>query len=171
MIEVNKTWQIDSNYSIRFMSKEEFDPLLQENGKKFFEEKSQIFRLRDALNEVERSKIKKLSETAGNFLELRLGVFRGSEFIGWNYSRQESAFNLYMQNSAIFPEFRRQGLYTELLKKVVSIGTEIGFQTIYSRHVSTNNDVIIAKLKLGFKITSLEVSDLFGTLVIRKGAT
>ena len=165
MIEDNKIWQIDSIYSIRVMPQDEFDPLFRKYTEKFFDEKSQVFRLREALSDIERSKLKKLNEATGNPLELRLGLFKNSEFIGWNYSRQESAFNLYMQSSAVFPEFRRNGLYSELAKKVVSIGAEVGFQTIYSRHVATNNDIIIAKLKLGFRITSIELSDIFGTLV------
>jgi len=72
---------------------------------------------------------------------------------------------LYMQSSAVFPEFRRAGLYTELVRKSVELGTEAGFLSIFSRHVATNNAVIIAKLKLGFRITSLELTDTFGSLV------
>jgi hypothetical protein len=40
-----------------------------------------------------------------------------------------------------------------------------GFQIVLSRHTTTNNSVIIPKLKAGFVITALEVSDRFGTLV------
>jgi len=43
--------------------------------------------------------------------------------------------------------------------------TQLGFQRIYSRHRATNNAVLIPKLKAGFVLTSLEVSDAFGTMV------
>lgn len=49
----------------------------------------------------------------------------------------------------------------EMLKRVC----QQGFMRIYSRHIITNNDILIAKLKAGFKITSFELSDHFGTIV------
>ena len=48
---------------------------------------------------------------------------------------------------------------------MISKVTKLGFQEIYSKHTITNNAVIIPKLKAGFIISSMEVSDLFGTLV------
>ena len=49
----------------------------------------------------------------------------------------------------------------ELLERV----EKMGFQVVLSRHTTTNNSIIIPKLKAGFVITALEVSDRFGTLV------
>jgi L-amino acid N-acyltransferase YncA len=63
------------------------------------------------------------------------------------------------------PAHRRKGLYTALLNQTTDQLKEMGFQKIYSRHSATNNDVIIPKLKFGFTITSLEISDIFGVLV------
>ena len=40
-----------------------------------------------------------------------------------------------------------------------------GFQIVHSRHVATNNQILVAKLKAGFVITAIEVSDVFGVLV------
>lgn len=40
-----------------------------------------------------------------------------------------------------------------------------GFQIAYSRHKATNNQVLVPKLKAGFVITSLEVSEVFGVMV------
>lgn len=165
MINDNQTWTIGSDFNIRVVPKEEFEPLFHKYTELFFDKKSQVFRVRNALTDSERSKLKQLGEYTGNPLEIRLGLFKKDEFIGWNYSRQESPFTLYMQNSGVLPEFRRKGLYSELVKKLVEISNQLGFQTVYSRHVATNNDVIIAKLKLDFKITSLELSDVFGVLI------
>ncbi len=165
MINENQVWDLGSGYSIRVMSKEEFWPLFRQHSARIFDEQSPIFRVREALSEGERDRLQALGQHCGSPLEFRLGLFHGNDFIGWNYSRQESAFTLYMQNSAVFAEHRRKGLYTALAQKMVEIGREQGFQTIYSRHTATNNDVIIAKLKLGFRITSLEMSDIFGVLV------
>lgn len=40
-----------------------------------------------------------------------------------------------------------------------------GFQEIYSRHQPDNNAIIIPKLKAGFVITGLNISDVWGPLV------
>ena len=51
------------------------------------------------------------------------------------------------------------------MNKVLERVKSLGFQIITSRHKTTNNSIIIPKLKAGFVITSIEVSDRFGTLV------
>jgi hypothetical protein len=52
-----------------------------------------------------------------------------------------------------------------LLKQVIEILREKGFQKITSRHKSNNNQVIIPKLKAGFVISSFEISEIFGILI------
>ncbi len=71
----------------------------------------------------------------------------------------------YMCNSAIFEEHRKKGLYTCLMKEMLKRARSRGFAKIYSRHITTNNDILIAKLKQGFKITNFELSESFGTMV------
>jgi hypothetical protein len=39
------------------------------------------------------------------------------------------------------------------------------FQIVYSRHVATNNQILIPKVKAGFVITGIEVLDVFGVMV------
>ena len=125
----------------------------------------QRFRLRDAMSDEERKQVKALDARLGSPVKIRLGVFHGDQCVGWSWGFQESALRFYMCNSAILPEHRRQGLYTKLLQAVVERAEQLGFQEIYSRHVATNNAVIIPKLKAGFVMTAMEVNDLFGTLV------
>ena len=36
--------------------------------------------------------------------------------------------------------------------------------SIYSRPIITNNEILIPKLKFGFKITNFELSERFGTM-------
>ena len=165
MIRDNQEWPLDSEFTLRSVPDAEFWPLFQKYTELYFDKQNQIFRLTKIFSESERGKLKQLGTFMGQPLEIRLGLYRGEEFVGWSFARQESPSTLYMQNSAVFPEFRRRGLYSKLVEKIVEIARELGFQTIYSRHVVTNNDVIIAKLKRGFKITSLELSDVFGVLV------
>ena len=160
----NYNCQIE-DYQIRSMTPEDFDPLFQKFTKEFFDDETQVFRLRDALSEEERTRLKKLSANMGEPFTLRLGVFHKNEFVGWHFGRQDSHTQFYMQNSGILPEHRRKGLYAELVKCVLKIATEMGFQSIWSRHNATNNAVIVPKLKQGFVITALEVTDVFGTLI------
>ena len=152
-------------YVIREMSAEEFGPLWKEHAPKIFDNNSQIFRVFDYLSDDEKSKTKDLQSFLGQQYQLRLGVFHNGEFAGWSAGHQESSETYYMRNSAILPEHRRKGLYTALLKRAVTTLSEKGFQKIYSRHSATNNDVIIPKLKVGFTISALEVTDMFGVLV------
>jgi hypothetical protein len=78
---------------------------------------------------------------------------------------QESSEIFYMVNSAVLPPFRKKGIYAKLASTVVQEAVELGFQVVYSKHVATNNAVLIPKLKAGFTITSFEVSDQYGVLV------
>lgn len=153
------------NYHIREIADEEFGTLWLGPSKKFFEDESQVFRLRMALSEEELATWETLRAKLGNPIRINLGMYNGDEFIGWCWGYQESAMKFYMCNSAIFPEHRRKGLYTRLLNEMISRTKALGFQEVFSRHAATNNSIIIPKLKAGFKITTLEVSDLFGVCV------
>ena len=152
-------------YEIRELSPEEFAPLWKKHASGIFDDNSQIFRHYDFLSDEEKEETKKLQAYLGNQYQLRLGVFFNGEFAGWSIGHQESAEAYYMRNSAILPEHRRKGLYSALLVESISRISEKGFQRIYSRHSATNNEVIIPKLKAGFLISALEVTDVFGVLV------
>ncbi len=69
-----------------------------------------------------------------------------------------------LRNSAFLPEHRGKGLYSAMLRSVKDYVLGLGFQEISSRHNTTNNAVIVPKLKQGFTIPSLEVSGIFGTM-------
>ncbi|RYZ63222.1 MAG: GNAT family N-acetyltransferase, partial [Proteobacteria bacterium] len=102
---------------------------------------------REQLSETQRSKLKSLSDRTKDRFELRLAVYHNREFAGWSFGYQESAHTYYMANSAIAPELRRTGVYTELITRTLDITREAGFQTVSSHHLLNNNPVIIAKLK------------------------
>ena len=107
----------------------------------------------------------RLHTNMGTPFTLNLMLFKGDDFVGWSFGRQMDRETYYMTNSAILPEYRRQGLYTALLQETMTRINDEGFQIILSRHTVTNNAVIIPKLKAGFVISGIEVSDAFGTLV------
>ncbi len=97
---------------------------------------------------------------------LQLGVFHQRDTVaGWTVGWQSKADTFYMANTGILPEHQRKGIYTSLLPELLDILGRRGFQVVESRHTATNNHVIIPKLRAGFVITGMEVSDQFGTLV------
>ena len=96
---------------------------------------------------------------------INLLIYVDGEFAGWSFGFQKLTSVFYMCNSAILPEFRRKGLYTRLLHEMMARVKDLGFQEITSRHSVDNNSVIIPKLKVGFTISGMEISDMWGTLV------
>lgn len=153
------------NYEIRELTREEFLPLWETHAREIFDDKSQIFRFYDHLSEEEKAKANLLQAYLGEQYQLRLGLYVESQFAGWAIGHQESSETYYMRNSAILPEYRKQGLYSALLRETIARVEAKGFQKIYSRHTASNNAVIIPKLKIGFTISALEVTDIFGVLV------
>lgn len=121
--------------------------------------------VRRVLSEEERAQVRNLHKNLSQMYNFNLCIFRGEEFCGWFAGDQYNNETFYMRNSAILPEHRRKGLYTALMYEVLKRVKAQGFQIVLSRHVTTNNSIIIPKLRAGFVITALEVSDRFGTLV------
>jgi GNAT superfamily N-acetyltransferase len=156
---------LSEGYEIRELSDDEFTSYWDAHAEKIFDDDSQIFRVFDFLTEQEKAKVRVLRSLMGTPYQLRLGLFHHDQFAGWSAGHQESSETYYMRNSAILPAHRRKGLYSALLKQTLETVIAKGFQKIYSRHNATNNPVIIPKLRAGFSISSLEVSDMFGVLV------
>ena len=155
---------LPQGYEIRVLSEADFTPLYNLHAEKVFEH-SQIFRYHRFLSDDEKMKFRDLAQPYKGGFELNLALFYKNEFVGWCSGDQHSAEAFYMRNSAILPDHRRKGLYSKMLEETIRVLTEKGFQKIYSRHNATNNPVIIPKLKAGFVISAMEVSDMFGTLV------
>jgi ribosomal protein S18 acetylase RimI-like enzyme len=70
-----------------------------------------------------------------------------------------------MVNSGVLPEFRGRGIYSDLVKAAISHADAHGLFKIISRHVPSNNAVIIPKLRLGFIVSAFEYSEVYGPLV------
>lgn len=147
------------------MEPQDFSPLFRKHREEIFGEDHSYF-IYDHLSQEELDQIKELRSPMEDVFRLYLGVFDENEkFIGWSWGAQESGMTFCMYNSAVAPDYRRQGIYTSLLQKAIEIIQIKGFQLIYSRHCMTNNEVIIPKLKAGFVISKLELDDMYGALV------
>ena len=146
-----------------FLTPEEFFPFFRENRPKVFTGEFN-FAIESVMTEVEKEKVRNMPKME-NIQRYQLIAKDGDNIIGWSFGQQKSYDDFYMVNSAVFPEYRRQGIYTKLMELAMKHITELGFQRIYSRHKMSNNTVIIPKLKAGFVITGFEVNDVFGNLV------
>ncbi|RZF22272.1 MULTISPECIES: GNAT family N-acetyltransferase [Halobacteriovorax] len=144
----------------------------QDFNKYYYKYKNDVFEddhsyvLWDILSETELSNVKRLQENLGEPFKLCLAAFdKEGNFLGWSWGYQESSTTFYMCNSAVLPQYRRQGIYGAILDKCLAILEAEGFQMVYSRHCATNNSVIIPKLKAGFLISKMELDDKFGVLI------
>jgi ribosomal protein S18 acetylase RimI-like enzyme len=157
--------KLPSEYRLVELPFEEFQKHWEHWGSKLFSDNDTSMDARRVLSEEERNLLRPLHKNLNQMWRMNLCVFKGEEFCGWFTGEQYNAETFYMRNSAILPEHRRKGLYTVLMHEVLKRVKEMGFQIVLSRHTTTNNSIIIPKLKAGFVITAMEVSDRFGTLV------
>lgn len=152
------------NYTLRVLDDAEFDPLFRQYRSLIFQHNLD-FNAQQALSMEERTATARLRERMGSPFRLNIGLYHHQELIGWSFGIQESAEKYYMVNTGIFPQYQGKGIYSALLPRILGILQEEGFQIAYSRHKATNNQVLVPKLKAGFVITGMEVSDVFGVLV------
>ncbi len=70
-----------------------------------------------------------------------------------------------MVNSGVLPDLRRRGIYSRLVGATIEYAATNDLSKIFSRHVPSNNPVIIPKLRLGFMVSGFEYSEVYGPLV------
>ncbi|MGJ8606196.1 MAG: GNAT family N-acetyltransferase [Marivita sp.] len=156
---------MDCTFTIREMSKEDFEPLFQRHVHAAFAS-DHSYTLRDALDDTEQEQMRNLDSRLGDALALYLGAFdQDDHFVGWAWGKQEPKAKFCMVNSGVVEGQRRKGIYSALVQSTVETISDRGFQVIYSRHCATNNAVIIPKLKAGFVISKFEIDDSHGVLV------
>ena len=154
-----------AGYTYILLEHDDFLPLFKEYRPKVFEGTFAL-RARDyAYSQEEVEKLESLRANAGTPLGNHFAVYQGNAFVGWSTGWQETESAYGMFNTGVLPEHQGRGIYTALLQVVIERVRTQGFQVITSRHNATNNQVIVPKLKAGFVITGLELSDGFGTLV------
>jgi hypothetical protein len=152
------------NYTIRVLDDAEFGPPFRQYRPIIFQSMLD-FDVQQALSKDEQTATVRLRERMGTPFRLNIGIYYEQEFIGWSFGRQESAEKYYMVSTAILPQHQGKGIYSALLPRILRTVQCEGFQIVYSRHVATNNQVLVQKLKAGFVITGIELSDVFGVLV------
>ncbi len=148
----------------RFLTKEEFIPLLNTYRPIVFHENNSIH-LEEFYSEVEKQKTEHLNSLWSSQYRIYLTAWEGEQLVGWSWGFQKSGHEFYMCNSAVLPEYRKRKIYSTLLDKVVEKATQDGFQEINSKHHADNNSVIIPKLKKGFVVQGFEINPRFGLML------
>ena len=158
--------KLPPGYVVKEVPKDEFFKDFEKLAPKIFSDNLD-YETDDIDSKSTREKIKNLSQQfiSSTQYRIHLGVFHKNKLVGWSWGFQHNSFTFYMCNSAVLPTHRRKGIYTFLMQEIIKKVSQAGFTHIYSRHIVTNNEIIILKLRTGFKITSLELSERFGTLV------
>lgn len=157
---------LPEGYTAEAVELEQFEPIFRELRGRVFDERATFF-WEQALTELEKERRDRLAERVRADGRIRHHILfkRGDELAGWYFGQQETAVRYLMVNTALFPEHRRKGIYTALLRSLLPHLEALGFQEVVSLHHATNNPVLIAKLKAGFLITGMEIDDRFGLLV------
>ncbi|MEO8208977.1 MAG: GNAT family N-acetyltransferase [bacterium] len=159
------TYKLFDDYSIEIApDAKEFSEYFSKNKSLVFSN-SQFVPTSEILTDIEQEKIEILHKNFHKPYRLRLYILKGEERIGWFFGKQSDYETFYMTNTGIFKEHRNKGIYKKMLQVILDILKEQGFQKVSSRHSVTNNNIIVPKLKAGFVISGLEVSDVFGMLV------
>jgi GNAT superfamily N-acetyltransferase len=153
------------SYYFREASMEEFAPFFREKRPVVFQDSLNIS-VEDWLTDDDKAKLNELSGLIKNRYSLRIFILKGDEIIGWHVGRQTDEELYYMTNTGIFKEYQGKGIYTAFLPKILEILQQKGFQKIRSKHLASNNPVLIPKLKAGFNITGFEIDERFGVLVL-----
>lgn len=113
--------------------------------------------------ENKRAESLKLNFIRENFICL-LAKLNG-KVVGRSFSQQTDKRTLFMCMSFVDKKARKQGVYTKILQKTIELAKELGYLKIVSCHNTSNNDIIIPKLKHDFVITGMKVNAGYGTLV------
>lgn len=112
-----------------------------------------------------KEKMKILGTLQKDNYKLRIALLKNDELIGWTFGWMESPTTFFMGASIVLKEYRKNGYYSKMVEKVFEITKEKGFQSVSSFHITTNNPILIAKLKLGFNIVGIQLDAIHGILI------
>lgn len=165
-IKVFKDWKVDNEYSLRWQSRLP-DALYLEQHEKYLLQGFSILPWKARLSEERKAQMNNLKKKMEDKFWVRIALYHKDEMVGWSYGWQDSVHqgDFYMAGSLVLPEHRRKGLYSTMLEKILLVVKEEGFSSVRSRHICTNNSVLIAKLKAGFIINGFEQDETMGTFV------
>lgn len=152
------------NYTFQRVEWTDLESIYAENRSRIFAD-GLPFSPQAVMSDSEKDTINRLSQSSQNNYRLNVGIYHQNSLVGWSFGWQDGAYRYYMTNTGILPAHQGKGVYSALLPCILQILTSEGFQLIYSRHLATDNRILVPKLKAGFVITSMELTDMFGLLL------
>lgn len=84
---------------------------------------------------------------------------------GWATGAMIDPSTFFMVWTVVLPEYRRRGLYTAYLSRLLPYLHDLGYERVTSNHMVNNRPVLIAKLKAGFVITGVVLDERYGAQV------
>lgn len=139
------------NEGFREESKEEFQEFLHSGNSIFY-------------SEDEKSKFKSFRPEFKDEAFLYFVVRKGDLIVARSFSNQISLDTIMMCMSYVKKDYRKKGLYKLLMKETITRAKEIGYLKVMSYHNTTNNEIIIPKLKEGFVFTGIKINAGYGVL-------
>ncbi len=94
-----------------------------------------------------------------------VAAFQGTTLVGWSQGFRQGTREFHMLNSGVAGANRRNGVYSIMVKAILAHARDQGYQRVTSRHAAGNAPVLIAKLRLGFRVSGFEYSEVYGPLV------
>lgn len=155
------------DYSLEIVSNSNQKEFLEffKNNRPLVFEGTHNYDVGQVFSQEERQGLKHVGSNCKDMFKLSIYVLKGEVRIGWFWGEQRDKETFYMVNTGLYKEYRNKGIYKAMLPVILDLVEKEGFQIVTSKHIVTNNQVIVPKLKAGFLITSLEVYDVFGVLV------
>jgi hypothetical protein len=116
-------------------------------------------------SDEEKEKFKTFKPVFNEEAQLYLLAKIDNLIVARSFSEQTSRDTLFMCMSYVKKDYRNNGIYTKLLKETISVAKSIDYTKVTSCHNSSNNKIIIPKLKQGFVMSGMRVNAGYGTLV------
>lgn len=152
------------DYAFEEIERTTFNDYFAKNRAKVFTEDITLS-YEDTLSSIEKENRKTLFQHTKERQMFCFFIYKKDEIIGWHFGKQIDHEEYYMINTAIYEQYRNNGVYQAFLKEIILFLKEKGYQLISSKHHASNNAVLVPKLKAGFYIKALEIDINFGTMV------
>ena len=85
--------------------------------------------------------------------------------IGWHIGEAEDAVTFYMRNTGVLPAHQNRGIYEAFFAAFKRYLGELGYERVTSQHKATNRRILILKLRQGFEIAGVELTENWGAVV------
>ncbi len=94
-----------------------------------------------------------------------LMVDENQQAVGWSFGDMRDRETFFMTSIGLLPAYRQRGIYTAFSQRLLAYLSALGYERVVSNHQTNNRAVVIAKLKLGFNITAVNLDERWGAQV------